>query len=386
MGPLSLVLVLLREPKQPFVQEDQDRFRVFLQGYGADDVRLLPISFGQPDHPPAPLDHLKAFPLHNLKDAALVRRLATRILNLLCLRVASPQRKLFISYKSFDGADWARRAQKLLEHVGYQVWRDESLDRDGVTAIAPGSSAQTAIHEAILRHGFVLVIDTVQSPTSTWVCEEIDTAIKFMLPILPLVICDPAQPANPALEAVPIKLGGRFRELSQSQHEVRVGLDRRADLENAIDGDDWQNPKLVDFLNGLELEIRDRLLQNLRVRRELLHEAEDRFRRLRFRQVAVSPDCLLFSNDRSLDTADSPGLAFRLLVQYAPYDSLLDQTVGNLCQHFRAQNGPYQYAVLVHRTSTCAPEIRRLIHGRGNHLLIMRSDELPKLAAIFRLD
>jgi hypothetical protein len=188
-GPFSLVLVLLPPDGKSFSEDEKAALRTFLEKHGTSDVRLVPIALDAMRHAhPVPLQHLKSFALHNLNDPSLIESLTTRLLNLMYLRVSSDRRKLFLSYRFFDGKEFAQRVEKLLKHLGYEVWRDESFSRDMITAIAPGSSAQEVIRDNILNHGFVLVLDTMAAPESTWVHEEIDIAISYMLPILPVVV------------------------------------------------------------------------------------------------------------------------------------------------------------------------------------------------------
>jgi hypothetical protein len=50
---------------------------------------------------------------------------------------------VFVSYKVSDGKPWAERIADGLVARGYEVWRDELLDRDGQALISPGSTAQS---------------------------------------------------------------------------------------------------------------------------------------------------------------------------------------------------------------------------------------------------
>lgn len=389
LGPFSLVVVLLPPPGQAFNTDEVAALQSFLDVYGASDVRLIPVALEQPRNvPPAPLGDLKSFALHDPTDTTLIANLTTRLLNIMYLRVSSERRKIFLSYRFADGRELAPRMEKFLKHLGYEVWRDESTDRDLVTSIPPGSSAQEIIRSSILKHGFVLVLDTMQAPESTWVQEEINLAISYMLPMLPIVVLEQSGP--PHLDPAPRKLGGRFRPLAEAQHEVRLSVNGppghdRLQVENAIDNDDWTNAALVAF--GLELEnkIRDRLLANLKARRELISETKERLAALNFKNWSeLSAPHLLYAADRSLDDGNHPELKFRLLIQCAPYDSILDRTVDNLCQRFRESDRPYQYAILVHRTVAYVADKRRLLQNRGGHVLIIRPDQLTALPSLVK--
>ena len=163
------------------------------------------------DRPPVPLQDIKSFPLH--RDG--IQKLATLLLNLVCLRLAGDNRKLFISYKLSDGTPWASGIADGLRQHGYTVWRDDDPDRDGLSMITPGTLAQQTIEDAIRQHGFVLVIDTMEAPLSAWVHVEIETAIRYMIPVMPVVIEDPIGGKNPKLQRVPRLGGGRFESLRE---------------------------------------------------------------------------------------------------------------------------------------------------------------------------
>lgn len=380
MSDLSQVLVIL--PGRSFTVEEQTKIKAFRQSFPNRDVRLVPVAIGPGRNvPPPPLDDLVSFKDLDLGDQDQIQHLATLTLNLLCLRVASAHRSVFISYRLKDGQHWATKISEGLEARGYQIWLDENLDRDGQSLVTVGSPAQQTIEQAILQHGFVLVIDTSQAPFSHWVHEEVNMSIQHMLPMLPVVVEDPVG-GDPKIEQVP-RLGGRFRALRELQHEVRLTI---TDLDAAFHATgDHYNAMEGTFFDRLELEMNQRLLEHLRSRRRLIREAQRRFEALRFQWEPVSDSHLLYRATSDLDGDISPSLVFRVLVQCAPYSALLDDHVGNLCAFFRQREEPHQYCVLIHQTASCPADKRRLVSMRGGHVILLQPDEIDNLPFLIQL-
>ena len=370
-GALSLVVVYLPDPSRGFTPAERAGFEVFRK-MAYPENRLIPIaSDAVRNRPPVPLDDIKSFPLHQAGGAA---KLTTLLLNLICLRLAGDKRKVFISYKISDGLRWARDVAKGLRERGYDVWRDDDLDRDGLNMLTPGEPAQKKIQDAILRHGFVLLIDSMEAPLSGWVQEEVSTAIKCMLPVLPVVVEDSIAGRDPRLILVP-KPGGRFFSIRELGREVRVDNARQAQakpLDNA-------------FFDELERVMNETLLGHLRDRRRLIAETRERFRRRMFEWIAVQEEQLLYEVSLTRDSDLTPELRLVLLVQCAPYATVLEETVRGVCDLYRTQRCPHQYVVLVHRAPLYPSDKRRLIAGNGAHVMLLHTDEIDQLPSVFSI-
>jgi hypothetical protein len=251
-----------------------------------------------------------------------------------------------------------------LEKRGYTIWRDEKPDRDGLPLISPGDPAQKTIHTALARQSAVLVIDTTEAPNSPWVNEEVNTSLSFMLPVLPLVVEDRSIPRG----GVPPR-GGRFPSLERLGNEVRLA-----------------SPTVDDAtLDAIEREISRLLLQQLASRRRLITEAAQQFQALGFSWKEFNRQHLLFIAEALRDTQSTPELRLRLLVQCAPYSRLLEDTVGTLCQRIRASSAPFQYGIVVHDAIAYLPERRRLLAGRGGHIMALNADEIDALKQVIRI-
>ncbi len=377
-GTLSLVLVVLPDPgRNGFSLEEKAALNAFRKKTYPDN-RLVPIAMAQPrDRPPSPLDDIKSFPLHGRGG---VQGLTTLLLNLLCLRLAGGKRKLFVSYRISDGTPWAQGIADGLRQRGYDVWRDDDPDRDNLPMITPGTPAQTTIRDAILGHGFVLVVDTMDAPLSAWVHTEIATAVEHLLPMLPVVIEGEAAPADHRLVQVPPAGGGRFLPLRELGREERITVGERDNSPG--------NPAAVlddPFFDRLERKMNDVFLGQLRSRRRLLHEVREKFQRRGFQWLPLQEARLLYRASLSRDSDLTPGLELRFLVQCAPYDSVLDQTVANVCEHFHGLDCPHQYAALVHQAAVYPAQKRALLRGRGEHVMILHTDEIDDIPSIFKL-
>ncbi len=376
LGALAPVLVVLPTKARGFTTAERDRIMTFRESQTPGDDRIIPVPNEQSrtGQPPEPLGDVVAQGVIDPQDAADVAVFATAVLNKLCLRVAGQKRSVFVSYRTLHGRPWAERVAAGLESRGYKVWRDENPDRDGQKLIQPGSVAQQTIEQAIREHGFVLVVDALGAHLSKWVDEEIQCALKYSLPILPLVIEDDIG-AAPSDIPKPPKKGGRFRALSDEQVEVRItDTDQQAvtDRYNALD---------AAVFDKLERAMSDRLLELLRTRRRLIHAAREQLTSFQFRWSPVVEEQLLFGAVRDCDSDATPGLALRFLVQCVPYGSLMDATIANLASLFAHQQAPHQYCLLVHQTGVSPSEKRRLLRQSGGHVLVMQPDELPHIPA-----
>ena len=82
----------------------------------------------------------------------------------------------------------------------------------------------------------------------------------------------------------------------------------------------------------------------------------------------------------------TPGLSLRFLVQCAPYDALMRESLNNLCDHFKThQSPPNQYAILVHQTALYPHDKVRLLDACGGFVIVLHSDEIDLLPSVFQL-
>lgn len=363
LGALSLVVLVL--PGRAFTAAEQSTIEALQQSSNGDTL-VLPLSPAADRYkPPPPLDQVVSFPLHDAGDRAQVERLTTLLLNHLGLRAASGRRSVFISYRITGGKALAEALTEGLERRGYKVWRDEHLDRDGLALIAAGSEAQKTLRRAIVEHGFVLLLDTPGAVESRWVGEEVSAAFAYMLPILPVVVED-----APGTNRPRVLQGGRFRPLRELQREVRLAHGAVAD---------------ESFLHRLERTMSDVLLEHLRTQRLLIHEARRRFDSFEFEWRPVGAHPLLYEVSRSRHSDTTPALRLRFLVQCAPYSSILEQSVRELCQRVSGHDAHCQYGILVHRAWAGVVEREALVKQCGGHIMLLQPDELaviPDLLSI----
>lgn len=369
LGPLSMVLVAT--PDRAFTAEEAAALQRFLDVSPAGDLQLLPIAPAAGRAvPPAPLAARVAAHLEDPSDPQQIQRLAIHLLNLMGLRVAGEHRRVFLSYRVLDGKAIAEHVDSGLRARGYDVWRDELADRDGVPMIRPGSEAQQTIARGIASHGFVLVIDTPSAHQSNWVQEEVALAVGNLLPMLPIVVED-------VVGQQPLR-GGRFPALVALQREVRVPAAALTPARLAATLDDA-------FFDQLDGEMNTVLLEHLRARRRLLREAERGFRALDFAWTEIDPARLLFRADLDRDSDATPGVTLRLLVQCSPYETVLDDAVDNLQAALPRHPRYCQLAVLVHQAPVYGKQRRHLLRGRDGNLVLLRSDELDVLSTMLTL-
>ena len=380
LGALSPVLLVLPDAGRGFTVDEQSRLIEFRQSLAPGDDRIIPVPIEQSraGKPPMPLDDIVAADQVDPANPAAVEVFATGVLNKLCLRVTGQQRSVFISYRTKHGQPWAEKITAGLANRGYQIWRDENQDRDQQKLIQAGSVAQETIQKAIRDHGFVLVIDTLGAHLSKWVDEEIQCAIKYSLPILPVVIDDDTG-GSPSEIPVPPKKGGRFRALIDEQVEVRINLTAQHVSASRFDALD------AAFFNQLEAAMSDRLLELLRTRRRLIHGAREQLKSLCFRWAPVIEEQLLFGAVYDCDHDETPGLSLRFLVQCVPYGTVMDATIANLASICDHQQLPQQYCLIVHQTGISPAEKRRLLRLSGGHVMVLQPDELSRIPDIISL-
>lgn len=367
LGPLDSVVVVLPPAGSSFPKEAAERLRDLLDRFTGDRVRVLPLS-REParNQPPDPLSQVVSYHLH-ATAAADVARLASFLLIHAGLRVSGESRKVFVSYKLSDGKDLAVAVADGLKARGYGVWRDELSDRDGQPLIKPGSEAQKTIEKAILDHGFVLVLDTPQAQHSTWVHEEVRIAFSRLLPMLPLVVEDVANPGHPRSP------GSRFKILDEMREEVRIAYDEQPD----------GPAKAVDdaFLDRLEAKMAQTLLRHVRSQWGVLEETRKALESLNFVWKPVASGRGLYHAYYDKRKAH-PRFGIRLLIQCFPYDEVTLAAVSNVLGHFADSPDPCQYVVLVHPTPKNATDRDALLVLSRGHVLLLNPIDLPKLPSI----
>jgi hypothetical protein len=194
----------------------------------------------------------------------------------------------------------------------------------------------------------------------------VNTSLALMLPVLPVVIDGELDTRNP----IP-PLGGRFRSVGLLGNEVRIAAGAGV-TDHALD--------------SIEREMTRLLLQQLSSRRRLISDAARQFHRMGFSWTAFRPDRLLFTAEVPRESADTPELRLRLLVQCAPYRRLLEDTLDVLYTELRTPSEPFQYGIIVHEAVAYRPELRRLLAGRGGHVMALNADNLDALKQVIRID
>jgi TIR domain len=380
LGALSLVLLVLPAEGCEFTDDHRKRIEEFCKSptVGGDRIIPVPSERSHKGRPPAPLDTIVAADFVDPANAAAVAVFATGVLNKLCLRVPSEHRSVFVSYRQKHGQFWSEKIAAGLVQRGYKVWRDFNRDSDDQKLIRAGSKAQETIHKAIREHAFVLVIDTPGAHLSTWVDEEVQSAIKYARPVLPVVIESP-EGGDSGEIPVPPKKGGRFRALSDEQVEVRITNADQIAAGGGLSALD------AAFFNRLETAMADRLLGLLRTQRRLIQAAREQLTGSRFDWSPVVEEQLLFNAVYRCDSNDFPRLALRFLVQCVPYGTVMDSTITNLAAQWAKQKLPHQYCLIVHQTGISPAEKGRLLEHSGGHVIVMQPDELPRIQRIFSI-
>ncbi len=383
VGPLGLVLLVL--PGRDFTVPEALTIERFRTSPGARS-QILPVASDETRNVPrTPLEKLVSFRLHNgrggagcggnadvaINDTAL-RRLVVWLLIQVGLRASEADRKIFISYRAKDGLHAAKALAAKLRERGFEAFRDEDLDKDEQTLLAPGVDAQKKLHEKIRTHSILLLVDTPLVTESEWVKEEVETALNYLKTIVPVVV-DPG--------GRKVKAGGRIRGLNELEIEVRV--DGRALSADPVDLDAVFDDAR---LNKLEEVMLGQLLGQLRVRKTLVPATEAALKKMGFTSWnVVSKDRLVFETELQAYPGDGriPSLCLRLLVQCWPYDWVLDYTVRSMSRLVRARSRDRhcQYGVMVHSGKTDTNRLQ-LLENSGGHLMILEPGEFEKLPLI----
>lgn len=141
-------------------------------------------------------------------------RLVNRVGGMLGLRLQGRDGKIFISYRTADGAAIARQLHAHLQGLGHRSYLDEAKEFDGEPAIRPGTPVQKEIDEALGDANLLLLVDTPSAPASIWIKHEVETADALLLPILPLCFREKADR----------NLGPRFPSLRALQRWVTLSM------------------------------------------------------------------------------------------------------------------------------------------------------------------
>jgi hypothetical protein len=175
---------------------------------------LLPIAIGSQGKPPDPIGGLKS--RFAAKDESEVLRSIGAMMG---LALRPGKNKIFVSHRSVDGAESARKVDDYLNACGYCAWRDEGRDVGDNPNLEVGQQVQLEIEERLSEANAVILIDTPMAPGSFWVREEVRIALGKMIPIYPVVL-------HPKSE-----------ETSAGRFQVLHGLHRRICIESNQDPD-----------------------------------------------------------------------------------------------------------------------------------------------------
>jgi hypothetical protein len=376
----SLVLLVLPRAGRTFAPPEVARIEPYRDDPG-NRSQLLPVA-PEPARnvPPAPIEGVVSFKLHNADDPEQIERLTTCMLNQVFLRVPHERRSLFVSYRATDGRAAAEILGDSLAARGYSVWRDERTDADNLPYLTPGGSAQDEIRQAIGRHDLLLLIDTPDVLSSTWVKEEVDMALGLVLPIVPVVLEGP--PGTPNADA---GTGGRFRALQELDVEVRLP---RPAGPRALVSADARNVLDMAFLDRLSATIDEALRSHLETRQKLTRATKRRFERLfptklSWHAVPAHPDLFTAEVDMARPKPPTPELCLRLLVLCSPYRAVPSRIVRSIADLTRQQEKHCQYGILMCSTSQSIDRLD-LVHGYG-HILLFQPGDLEQLAAALTL-
>ncbi|MBX3738951.1 MAG: toll/interleukin-1 receptor domain-containing protein [Candidatus Didemnitutus sp.] len=185
---------------------------------------VLPVAVTRAGRPPVPLDAIKALPWEDDGFARGCLRIGAR----LGLALRKRDHRIFISYRTVDGAAVAVQFEEVLRREGYNVWRDESKDPvDGQTSIAPGEKVQAQIEAHLITADLVLLLDTPRAWESEWISLEVTRANGNLIPVLPVLFRQPGERV----------LCSRFRGLETLQRGAVLelpGRDMPARLEDSF--------------------------------------------------------------------------------------------------------------------------------------------------------
>lgn len=367
VDPTSTVLAVLPAAGSSF----SDAVSQKLGGYAgphaeSEGDRVLPIcrEAGR-ERSPLPLTPLVAYHLHPGEED--VRRLVFRALTMMSLMTTGGM-GVFISYRQRDGLSIAKAIEDELRKRGYEVWRDEHPDRDGIAEITPGSDAQKTIHRAILDRGFVLLIDTPDAQQSEWVQEEVNVAWGRMLPMLPIVVG--AEPDRPTSRFLQLQ-GGRQVSLAKA---ALAPAQCSAIINAAMD--------------EIEKAITGTATIYARTRRRVIADGRRALERKLYQWYALPDKPLMFAAERALADPLTPDLKLRLLVHCSPVRRisqrqlrLLEKTLDE-----RADTDPkrFQYGILVHNSDLSATALHELLGGTS-HLMILEPAQIEAIFATHRL-
>jgi hypothetical protein len=383
LGGVSVVLVVLPQRERGFTDVATARLEKLLEANpdpAVWEARIIPVGRSDSDGylpPGKPLDKLQgiAVPTDLSDERAVINLTTASLINASLMLHRKTQATLFISYAHADGWALAEVLADRLAKRGYRVFRDENRDRDDMIGIPIGAETQKVIENEVLRHGFLLLLDTPGADRSRWVHAEVRTAFGFLLPILPVVVSTP-ESKDPKRDPPAF---GRFREVRELQREVR--------LSTLVLGKQATDPvtREVDLaMDRIEENVLAILLEHNTCRRQLITASCERFKELAYEWSEKVPERLLYRIEKSMKSRFSPNLVKRYLVGCSPYARLLRSAVKSLCDacadgEHEEDRPPQQYrgSVLVHNAIVSTDDLVAALEGFQS-VVAIRPEEIAE--------
>jgi hypothetical protein len=348
----DMLIVLFKNDR--FADSGRDYVRDYLQRR-RDRPLLLPIAIDR-DHqrPPQPADEFKSLPYDEAAKGAngrVVRRTGA----LLGLRVRPPDNKIFISYSANDGCEIAKQLENHLKSLGYHPWRDEAREVDDETKILPGSRVQQEIDSALAAANLMLLIDTPESPRSSWIRHEVDTANASLLPILPLCF----RPKDDHQQ------GPRFRSLFDLRRWVSLPLPDAAELE----------PLSSAQLDEIVSETDRYLCEIFQRRCRVPFIVEKAFVSREFAWRALDRRLLMFESEKKHSS--------RLSTKVVSHCSIFNQVHGpalKMFAEFLTRAGHPNFSLYVYDGEMLSePELAEIPEREGDSVIVLHHQELATL-------
>lgn len=282
-------------------------------------------------------------------------RLVNRVGGMLGLRLQGRDSKIFISYRTADGAAIAKQLDDHLTNLGHRSFLDEAKELDGETKILPGSPVQQQIDEALDKANLVLLIDTPSAPASPWIRHEVDTADALLLPILPICFRDAGDPRQ----------GPRFRSLLALQRWIQFQKPAATD-----------NPPLsATQLEQIVDEAEKYLCEILRRKCRVPFIVEKEFVSHGFGWKVLDNRLLMFESSKS----QSPRLQTKVLSHCSLFDQIYEPAIKCFCG-FLNSSGRANYSLFIYDGELLPqPQLQELIESQGDQVIILHHQELAAL-------
>lgn len=320
-----------------------------------DTALLLPVAlnFTSPK-PPQKAAAIKALQ-YDASAPGPTGRLVNRVGGMLGLRLQGRDSKIFISYRTTDGA---HIAQQLFDHLttrGHRPFLDAAKELDGETKILPGSPVQKQIDEALGTANLVLLIDTPSAPASPWIKHEVDTADGLLLPVLPVCFRD----------AGDSKQGPRFRSLLALQRWISLTMPAATD--NA--------PLTISQLEQIVDEAENFVCEMLRRKIRVPFIVKNEFESHGFAWKVLDQRLLMFESSKSRST--------RLQTKVLSHCSLFDQIYTPAIKRFGEflnSTGRANYSLFIYDGELLpGPQLQELVENQTDELIILHHQELAAL-------